>query len=146
MYKKCLTFINYMLFDLILFQAIQIIISKNENCGTCIDYSTLILAVFFFNCKDHWCMQETNHELCMCKNMHNYPQDQSVLGCDPNRPLEMQRLTGFVTNRALNVFLLHGMELLQLAQNENKVTLAAVHQLITIVFQFISISTSLSSY
>ncbi len=47
-------------------------------------------------------------------------------------------------NRALNVFLLHGMELLQLAQNENKVTLAAVHQLITIVFQFISIITSLS--
>ncbi len=48
MYKKCLTFINYMLFDLILFQAIQIIISKNENFGTCIDYSTLILSVFLF--------------------------------------------------------------------------------------------------
>ncbi len=32
----------------------------------------------------------------------------------------------------------------QFAQNENKVTLLAVHQLITIVFQFISIITSLS--
>ncbi len=53
----------------------------------------------------------------------------------------MQRLTGFAINRALKhhgylivkgpqnrVFLLHGTELLQLAQNENKVTLV-VHQL-----------------
>ncbi len=53
----------------------------------------------------------------------------------------MQRLTGFTINRTLKscrklivraplhrVFLLHGTELLQLVQNENKVTLA-VHQL-----------------
>ncbi len=73
--------------------------------------------------------------------MHNYPQDQSVLGCDPNRPLEMQRLTGFVINRALNVFLLHGTVC---AKRKQSYTLSAVHQLITIVFQFISIINSLS--
>ncbi len=51
----------------------------------------------------------------------------------------MQRLTGFTISRALKrhgylivkdtlhrVFLLHGTELLQLAQNENKVTLVVV--------------------
>ncbi len=37
----------------------------------------------------------------------------------------------WIINRksSARVFLLHGTELLQLARNENKVTLAAVHQL-----------------